>query len=275
MTRALFVCCRGAIAAGLAALVLAAHGQEKVVLDGSSGMLALARSLAAAYQAKGGGDHILVGTGLGTAARLPALAQGKVDVVLASHGLDADEVRARKLRMLHVAKGAVVFAVNRTVDISRITEAQACDVYSGRTTDWSSFAASSAPIAVFSRPPTEVDPEVIRAKVGCFRDLKESVSVKVMARGPDMAKALAETPFSIGMTSMTVAEQSAGRVKALALADAEPTAENVKSGRYPLTRDFFFVLNTPASAAAERFLNFVLSAEGDRVIIQNGAVPLR
>jgi phosphate transport system substrate-binding protein len=120
-----------------------------------------------------------------------------------------------------------------------------------------------------------VDPEVIRAKIGCFKDLKEIETAKVMARGGDMAQGLAETPQAIGMTSMTVVEQSGGKVKALTLNGIAPTAENVKSGRYFLTRDFFFVIKGEPTPSVKRLLDFVLSPAGDRVILVNGAVPLR
>jgi phosphate transport system substrate-binding protein len=90
-----------------------------------------------------------------------------------------------------------------------------------------------------------------------------------------MAKALAETPHALGMTSMTVVEQSVGKVKALTLNGTAPTAENVKSGRYFLTRDFLFVIKGEPTGSVKKFLDFVLSPEGDRVIQANGAVPLR
>lgn len=96
-----------------------------------------------------------------------------------------------------------------------------------------------------------------------------------MPRGGDMAKALAETPHSLGMTSMTVVEQSAGKVKALSLDGVAPTAANVKSGRYLLTRDFLFVAKGEPVGSTRAFLDFLFSPEGDRVILANGAVPLR
>jgi phosphate transport system substrate-binding protein len=120
-----------------------------------------------------------------------------------------------------------------------------------------------------------VDPEVIRAKVGCFRELKEIETAKVLARSGDMAKALAETPYALGMTSMTAIEQSEGKVRPVALNGIAPTAENVKSGRYFLTRDFLFVIQGEPTGPVKRFLDFVLSPEGDRIIQANGAVPLR
>ena len=135
------------------------------------------------------------------------------------------------------------------------------------------MGGADEPIAVLTRPPTEVDPEVIRAKIPCFKDLKEIETAKVLARGGDMAKALSSTPNALGMTSMTVVEQSEGKVKALTLNGIAPTEENVKSGRYFLTRDFLFVVKEDAAPSVKRFIDFVLGAEGDRILRASGAVP--
>jgi phosphate transport system substrate-binding protein len=252
-----------------------AWGADQIILDGSSGMLPLARALAAAYQQRSSDPQVEVGKGLGTGARLRALAEGKIQIALASHGIKAEDVQKGGLRIIEVAKGAIVFAVNASVPITDITESQVCSAYSGKIGNWQSLGGSDNPVAVHTRPPAEVDPEVIRAKVGCFTDLKEIETAKVMARSGDMAKALAETPHALGMTSMTVVEQSAGKVKALSLNGTAPTADNVKSGRYFLTRDFLFVIKGEPTGPVRKFLDFVLSPEGDRVIQANGAVSLR
>jgi phosphate transport system substrate-binding protein len=252
-----------------------ALSQEKIVLDGSSGMLPLARALATAYQQKSPSPQVEIGTGLGTGARLGALADNKIQIALASHGIKPEDVQKGNLRVIEAAKGAIVFAVSAGVPITDITEAQVCDIYSGKVQNWQSIGGPNVPIVVLTRPPTEVDPEVIRAKIGCFAQLKEVETAKVMARGGDMAAGLANTPNAIGMTSMTVVEQSAGKVKALSIKGVAPTSENVKSGRYFLTRDFLFVTKGESTADIKKFLDFVLSSEGDRVILANGAVPLR
>lgn len=259
----------------LTLMVLPALGEEKIVLDGSSGMLPLAKALAAAYHQQSSDPQVDIGKGLGTGARLRALAEGKIQIVLASHGIKPEDVQKGNLKVIDVAKGAIVFAVNTSVPIANITEAQVCNIYSGKIRSWQPVGGSDSPIAVLTRPPTEVDPEVIRAKIGCFKELKEVETAKVMARGGDMAKGLAETPHAIGMTSMTVVEQSGGKVKALTLNGVAATAENVKRGRYFLTRDFLFVIKGEPTSSIKKFLDFVLSPDGDRVILANGAVPLR
>jgi phosphate transport system substrate-binding protein len=252
-----------------------AWGAEQIVLDGSSGMLPLAKALASAYQQRSSDPQVQIGDGLGTGARLQALSEGRIQVALASHGIKPEDVQKGNLRILEAAKGAIVFAVNANVPITGITESQVCDLFSGKIRSWQALGGSDTPVAVLTRPPTEVDQEVIRAKIGCFKELKEVDTARVMARGGDMAKALAETPHALGMTSMTVVEQSAGRLRALTLNGIAPTAESVKSGRYFLTRDFLFVTKGEPTGAVKKFLDFVSSPEGDRVIQANGAVPLR
>jgi phosphate transport system substrate-binding protein len=259
----------------LASSVLPAFSQERIVLDGSSGMLPLARALATAYQQKSPDPQVEIGKGLGTGARLRALADNRIQVVLASHGIEPADVQKGNLKVIEVAKGAVVFAVNASIGLNDITEAQVCDIYSGRTRNWQALGGPDTSIVVLTRPPAEVDPEVIRARIGCFKELKEVDTARVMARGPDMAKALTETPHAIGMTSMTVVQQSAGRVKALTLNGVAPTPENARSGRYLLTRDFLFVTKGEPGFSIRKFLDFVLSPDGDRVILANGAIPLR
>ena len=238
-------------------------------------MIPLAKALSSAYQQRFSDAQVEIGTGLGTGARLQALAEGKIQIALASHGIKPEDVQKGGLKVIEVAKGAIVFAVNSGVPITNITESQVCDAYSGKIRSWQPLGGSDNPVAVLTRPPTEVDPEVIRAKVGCFKELKEVETARVMARGGDMAKGLADTPYALGMTSMTVVEQSGGKVKALTLNGIAPTVENVKGGRYFLTRDFLFVIKGEPTPSVRKFLDFVLSPEGDRVIQANGAVPLR
>lgn len=73
----------------------------------------------------------------------------------------------------------------------------------------------------------------------------------------------------------TVVEQSQGRVKALSVGGAAPTAQNVQSKKYVLTRDSFLVTKAAPSPSVSRFLEFVRSSDGEKVIMANGAVPAK
>ena len=129
---------------------LPASGAETVVLDGSTGMLPLASALAKAYQQKFSDPQLELGKGLGTGARLRALAEGKIHIALASHGIAADDIRTGNLKVLDAAKGAIIFAVNSSVPLTKITDSQVCDIYGGKIRNWESLASLSTDCRTYS-----------------------------------------------------------------------------------------------------------------------------
>ncbi len=266
----------GAMVAGAAlAFNVCAQGAEKVVLDGSTGVMPLASALAKAFQAKNPGVAFEFGNGLGTKVRFQALADGKIDVALASHGLRVDDLTKQGMVVHEIARIAVVFGVNASVPVSNLTGQQVCDIYSGKVTNWKVLGGPDLEIAVRARPESEVDTEVVRDGIACLKDLKMAESVKIMPKSGDMAKELAAVPGAIGMTSMTVVEQSNGQVKAASLNGIAPGADNVKRKTYTLIRESFFVTRGSPSATVARFIEFTRGAPGDDVIAANGAVPVK
>ena len=263
-----------AVTAALAVTVYA-QGTEKVVLDGSTGVMPLASALAKAFQEKHPGAAFEYGAGLDTKARFQALADGKIDVALASHGLRVEDLTKQGMVVHEIARTAVVFGVNDSVSVSNLTGQQVCDIYSGKVTNWKALGGPDLEIAVRTRPESEVDTEVVRDGIACLKDLKMAGSVKAMPKSGDMAKELAAVPGAIGMTSMTVVEQSKGKIKAVSLNGIAPSADNVKGKSYTLIRESFFVTRGSPSPTVVRFIEFTRGSSGNGVIAANGAVPVK
>jgi phosphate transport system substrate-binding protein len=265
---------RSIIPALMALFATAAYG-ERIVIDGSTGGLPMATALAKAYQDRHPGTAIEIGKGLGTKARLVALADGKIDIALASHGIDPAQMARQGMAVHEIASVAVVFGVNASVPVAGLTTRQVCDLYAGTATHWDAVGGPSLAVAARTRPDSEVDAEVVRDKLACLKGLVMPASVTVMAKTSDMARELAATPGAIGMTTMTVVEQSGGRIRAVALDGVEPSRANVEGRSYALLRESMFAVRSPPAPAVARFLDFVRSPAGQAVIVSNGAVPVK
>lgn len=63
-------------------------------------------------------------------------------------------------------------------------------------------------------------------------------------------------------------------VKALSVEGVEPTAENIQSGDYKIARNFNLAWGSELSDAAQDFVDFILSADGQAVIEENGEVAI-
>jgi phosphate transport system substrate-binding protein len=248
---------------------------EKVSIDGSTGVAPLVASLARAYQVDNPGTAIVIGSGLGTKARIQALREGRIDIAMASHGLDVPAMQRQGMVVHEIGRIAVVFGTNAGVNVATISESEVCAIYAGKLTDWKALGGSHMPIVPLTRPDSEVDAEVVRGGITCLTGLAMHPGVRTMAKSGDMADALAGVMGSVGMTTMTVVEQSGGRVLPLALGQVAPSAANVESRRYTLTRDIFLVVGAGSSDATRKFIDFVRSPAGAKVIAANGAVPVK
>ena len=254
------------------ASVTPAMAQQKVVVDGSTGTAPLIAALAKPFAVKSG-VALDIGKGLGTKARFEALSAGKIDIAMASHGLDIDAVTKRGMTIYRIAMTPVVFGVHETVKLAELTDAQVCAIYAGVSRNWKELGGPDLTITPLVRPESEVDMEVVRDGLACFKNLKLAEGIKALARAGDMAKGLAETPGSVGMTSATVIAQSAGRIVAVSLNGVTPDEASVAAGRYRLTRDAFLVTAGKPAAAVASFIDFVRSADGAAIIRANGAIP--
>lgn len=262
------------VAMGAALAALAGHpvaAQQKIVIDGSTGTAPLVEALGKAFAAKTN-TAVEVGKGLGTKERLAAMKDRKIDIAMASHGLNVAEVSAQGMSVHRIAMTPVVFGVHETVKVDNLTDAQLCSIFAGSTKNWKEVGGGDLPIAPMARPDTEVDAQVAGDGVACLKGLKLPDTVKVNASARDMAKALAETAGSIGVTSATVIEQSGGKIRSAALNGIAPVEANVAAGKYRLTRDAFLVVSKPPPPQAQAFIDFVRSAEGAVVIKANGAM---
>jgi len=63
-------------------------------------------------------------------------------------------------------------------------------------------------------------------------------------------------------------------VKAVKIDNAEATVENVKNGTYKISRPFNIATKDNLSDAAKDFINYILSTEGQKVVGDNGYIPL-
>lgn len=88
---------------------------------------------------------------------------------------------------------------------------------------------------------------------------------------------------SVMMTSVSGDERGIGyislgslndTVKALKIDGAEATAENVKSGTYKIARPFNIATKDDVSDVTQDFINFIMSADGQKVIEDNGYIAV-
>jgi phosphate transport system substrate-binding protein len=248
-------------------------GTDTLRIDGSNGVMPLARAIGAAFQAHDPSVVVAIGGGLGGKARLEALGAGSIHIALASHGLDMADLERQGMVAHRLAVSPVVFAVHPSVTVSNLSAAQLCDAFSGRASTWASLGGAQLRLMPILRPENEVDTEVIRAGIPCLTGVAVPPSVAVVETTDDMARAIQSNVGAIGVTTSTVVQQNEGRMRAIAVDGVAATPDEVMSGRYRLVRPAYFVTGRKASPVVVRFLAYARSAAGQAVIRASGALP--
>lgn len=86
-----------------------------------------------------------------------------------------------------------------------------------------------------------------------------------------MMTTVAGNEAAIGYSSMGSLNDT---VKALKVDGVEATVENIKSGDYKVSRPFNIATKGEVSEVAQDFISYILSAEGQAVVSENGHIPL-
>ncbi len=55
----------------------------------------------------------------------------------------------------------------------------------------------------------------------------------------------------------------------------EPTVDNAMNKSYPITRPLFYYYLVSSEKSVQPFINFALSAEGQKIVLDQGYVPLK
>lgn len=84
-----------------------------------------------------------------------------------------------------------------------------------------------------------------------------------------MLTSVAGDTYAIGYVSLGSLNDT---VKAAKIDGAEATVENIKSGAYTIARPFNIATTGELSDAAQDFINYIMSAEGQAVITENGYI---
>ena len=205
---------------------------------------------------------------VGSGAGIEAVTNGTADIGNSSRNLK-DEEKANGVVENIVAIDGIAVVVDPANTVEDLTKDQLTGIYDGSVTNWKDVDGSDAPIVVVGR-------EAGSGTRGAFEELlkledKCKYSNELDSTGAVMAK-VASTPGSIGYVSLDVLDDT---VKTVKLDGAEPTEENIKAGKYFLSRPFVMATKGEISEQSDlvkALFDFIYSDEGSELVKSVGLI---
>jgi phosphate transport system substrate-binding protein len=263
-----------ALIVGSMAVALAA---EKVTVSGSTTVLPLAEAEAEAFNAQNTDCQIAVSGG-GTGAGITAAGEGRSAIAMASREIkDSERSKYSKnvFQQFFIGLDGIVVAVSKPIydgGVKSITKDQLKKIYAGEIKNWKDLNGPDAEIYVIAREEGSGTRDTFNELV-MGSTTAETPGVSTTAMGSAEVKtAITGSDKAIGYLGFSYA--SGGDVGALKYEGVNPTIENIKSSSYPLHRHLYFYTFGQPTACAQKFIDFVLSAEGQKLAEDNGFIPI-
>lgn len=263
----------------IAGALFATHSiaKETITISGSTSVSEVMEVLAETYQLQNK-DVVIEVQGTGSSAGIKSATDNTSMFGMASRELkDAEKKLALKETV--IAKDGIALVVNNTNTIDNLSVEQIAKIYRGDVKNWSEVGGENKPIVVVTR-------DTASGTRGAFEDIMglkrkvNGITVSAISQraqvgnGNGVIKTIvSNNPFAVGYISLGSIDSS---LKALNVDGVTPSSEAVASGKYPVARPFL-ILNKEdkTSPAADKFLGWILSVDGQKMVSSHGYVPVQ
>ena len=235
-----------------------------IIIAGSTSVQPFAEKLAEIYMVKNPWAIINVQGG-GSTAGVRAAQTGIANIGTSSRNLHPEE---KNLYEIPIAYDGIAVIVNPGNPLKNLSTETLRKIYAGKILSWKELGGIDHRITTITREEgsgtrgafeelvmekTEIDP-------GCIvEDSNGSVRELV---GTD--------PYAIGYMSFGLVN---AQVKAIALDKIIPSIEAMKKKRYRFFRPFLFLTRKKPAGLVLKFIQFVLSREGQDILVKEGLIP--
>lgn len=264
-----------------------AHGRTVIQNIGSDTMVNLAQAWAEEY-AQVAPDVSVEVSGGGSGTGIASLINSTADIANCSRRMEPDEiakVRAasgQEPKLHIVGHDALAIFVNQANPLNEITIEQLAAIYgeNGEVRTWADLGVHipdcrNDKMILVSRQSNSGTYHYFReAILGKGKDFK--LGTLDLHGSKDVVELVSRTPCAIGYSGMGYATPHVKMLRvARKTADPAfiPNVENTQNGAYPISRPLYMYTRGEPSTAVKRYLNWISTEAGQRIILASGYVP--
>ncbi len=253
--------------------------KERVTIKGSDTMVILVQRWTEAFPDKTTTEFQVTGGGSGTG--IAALINGTTNICASSRPIKKDEVAQLEKKFgykgleIRVAMDGLAIYVHKSNPVKQLTMAQVKDIFTGKVTNWKQVGGNDKPILLYSRENNSGTYEFFKEHVLNKQDF--AASAQHMAGTAALINAVSKDINAIGFGGAAYAKN----VKALPIAKdpsakaVTPTAATIHDGSYPISRFLYFYLNQKPAGSVKKFIDWVISPAGQKVVSEVGYYPIK
>lgn len=250
------------------------HG---LTIAGSTTIMPVSEKLAKFFKTKTGINVNVHGGG--STGGINAAKIGTADIGASSRELNEKE--KGNLKQIVIGKDALAIIVNKSNTVNDLTPDQVRGIFTRRIKNWKELGGLNKTIQVINRESgsgTRDLFEDVIMQIMLVDKTKKTVPIAldsiVNNSNAEVKESVKLIPNSIGYISVGYVDNS---VKVLSVDSVTPSQNSIFSGEYKLVRNLYYLVKDDGDKSDKKiksFLGYVLSKEGQSLIVQEGFLPV-
>jgi len=246
---------------------------ENIVIKGSTTVLPIAQATLEAYMKANPGANISLSGG-GSGEGIKALIDKSTDIANSSREIKPKETDLAKSKGVNpveipVAIDAIVPIVNPKNPVKNLSIDQLNRIYQGKIANWKEVGGEDLEIVVVSRDSSSGTFEAWGEMV--MKGTKVSPRAQLQASNGAIVQAVSKNKYALGYIGLGYLDET---VRGLTVNGVQASSKTALSKEYPVSRFLFMYTNGEPKGETAKFIKFVLSSEGQKLIAKEGFVPL-
>ena len=253
---------------------------SSIVVKGSDTVLPLAQK-ESEEQGKTNKDISATIVGGGTGVGITALLEGTTDIAMASRDLKTEEKlkfseAKKEVEVVTIAFDALAVILNPANKVEKLTREQLEKIYTGEIKNWKEVGGEDAKIIVYSRESSSGTYEFFKEEVMDKKNYAADV-LSMPATGA-IVQAVSQTKGAIGYVGLAYLNKE---VKTVSVSYDQgktfvaPSVAAAKDKSYPISRPLYYIFDKVNAAKVKPVVDFVLSEQGQKIVLEVGYIPLK
>jgi len=246
---------------------------QSIVIKGSTTVLPVVQGTLEAYMKSNPGVQMSLSGG-GSGEGIKALLDKTTDIATSSREIKKEEIALAQKKGIKpvahvVAFDAIIPVVNPKNKITNLSIDQLSQIYQGKITNWKELGGEDLKIVVISRDSSSGTFESWDHFV--MKKAKVTPRAQMLASNGALVTAVSKNKYAIAYLGIGYVNKS---VKPLQVNGITASMQTAMSKEYPFSRELYMYTNGEPQGQIAKYIAFVKSPEGQKIVAKEGFVPL-
>jgi phosphate transport system substrate-binding protein len=245
-----------------------------ISMNGSTTVLPIAQKTAEAYMKEHPDTKISISGG-GSGNGIKALIDKTTDIANSSRAIKKEEMEQAKAKgsdpvEFIVAFDCIVPVVHPSNPIKNITVDQLKALYKGEIRNWKEIGGADKPVVIISRDTSSGTYEVWEEKI--MKKERVFPGALLQASNGAIVQAVSKNPNAVGYIGLGYMDNS---VKMLSVNGITGSKETTLNKSFPVSRPLYMYTPVKPAGDIKKFMDFVISDKGQKLVEEEGFIPLK